>query len=193
MKILKIEEKPLRYLNTFRITYQDRFESQQTWEMVSRQGLERLEDEVFGRQSYSDGAMIVAFNHDRSQVVMIKEYRPIAGGYVYAFPAGLSDANESIETTAVREFKEETGLELHFLGVDGPRYTSVGLTNEKVHIVFGTFSGTISRDFLDGSEDIETVLVDRTEAKRLLQEEEVPIRTALLLRHLFQLPLFDEE
>lgn len=190
MKIKKIEEAPLKYLKSFKITYEDRYQTDQVWELVSRQGLERLEDEALRGVKYTDGTMIVAFNQDRSEVVMIKEYRPVAGSYIYAFPAGLSDADESIETTSTREFKEETGLDFHFLGADGPRYTSVGLSNERVHTVYGTFSGTISQDYLDGSEDIEAIIVNKAEAERLLQEEDVPIRTALILMYLFQLPLY---
>ena len=188
--ILKIEEKPLTYLKTYQIHYRDRFGQEQIWEAVSRQGPHRLFDEITHHVSHSDGSMIVAYNEDRSQVVLVKEYRPIAGGYVYAFPAGLADGDESVASTAPREFKEETGLEFHFEGVDGPRYTSVGLTNERVHTVFGTFSGTISQEFLDGSEDIEAMIVGRDEVMRILAEEEVPIRTAFLLKTMFDLPLF---
>ena len=193
MKILKIEEQPLKYLKTFLITYLDRFSQEQKWEIVSRGGLDRLEDEVYQHTDYTDGAMIVALNESNTQTVMVREYRPVAGGYVYAFPAGLCDEGEPIEVTSVREFKEETGLDFHFQGKDGPRYTTVGLTNERVHTVFGTFSGEISQEYLDGSEDIEAVIVDRDEALRLLKEEEVPIRSAFLLMNLFQIPLFESE
>lgn len=193
MKIIRIDEQPLKYLKTFLITYLDRFSQEQKWEMVSRQGLDRLENEIYHHTAYTDGAMIVAYNESKTKTVMVREYRPVAGGYVYAFPAGLCDEDEEIEITSVREFKEETGLDFHYEGQDGPRYTTVGLTNERVHTVFGTFSGEISQDYLDGSEDIEAVIVDREEAIRLLKEEEVPIRSAFLLMNIFQLPLFDPE
>lgn len=188
--ILKIEEKPLTYLKTYQIHYTDKFGQEKVWEAVSRQGTERLYDEITHHTSYSDGSIIVAYNEDKSQVVLVREYRPIAGRYIYAFPAGLADAGESVEATSVREFKEETGLDFQFEGVDGPRYISIGLTNERAHTVFGTFSGTISQDFLDGSEDIEALIVDREEVIRILAEEEVPFRTAYLLMRIFDLPLY---
>lgn len=188
--ILKIEEKPLTYLKTYQIHYTDKFGQPKVWEMVSRQGQDRLYDEITHHTHHTDGSMIIAYNEDKTNVILVKEYRPVAGRYIYALPAGLSDAEESVETTAIREFKEETGLDLKVEGVDGPRYTSVGLSNERIHAVFGTYSGIISQDFLDGSEDIEALIVDREEAIRILAEEEVPVRTALILMKLFDIPFF---
>lgn len=41
-------------------------------------------------------------------IILVKQYRPPLGKYLIEFPAGLSDENESPETTALRELKEET-------------------------------------------------------------------------------------
>lgn len=192
MKILSIAEGPLRYLKTYTITYEDRHGQPKVWEMVSRGDMQRITREIEKQENVSDGSMIVAFSEDRTQVVMVKEFRVIAGRYIYAFPAGLSDEGESLEQTSVREFKEETGLDFHYEGFEGPRYTSVGLSNEKVHTVFGTFSGSISREYLESSEDIEAVIVDRQEALRILKEEECTIRSAFILYKIFDIPFYTE-
>ncbi|KAL6048503.1 nudix hydrolase-like protein [Balamuthia mandrillaris] len=42
-------------------------------------------------------------------VLLVRQFRPAAGSYCIEFPAGLCDANEPPETTALRELKEETG------------------------------------------------------------------------------------
>lgn len=190
MKILSITEGPLRYLKTYTIAYEDRTGQPKHWEMVSRGDIARFTREIEAQENISDGSMIVAFSEDRTKVVMVKEFRVIAGRYVYAFPAGLSDEGESLEQTSTREFKEETGLDFHYEGYEGPRYTSVGLSNEKVHTVFGTYSGEISQDFLEASEDIEALIVDRAEAIRILKEEECTIRSAFILYKIFDIPFY---
>lgn len=191
MKLLRIEEAPLKYLHTFRLHYLDMQGRERIWEMVSRSGKERLLSTHAG-ENHSDGPMIVAWNEEKSQLVMIREYRIVAGKYLVTFPAGLIDPGESIATAAAREFKEETGLDFHYLAQEGPRYTSVGLSDEKVHTVYGTFSGELSTNYLEASEDIEPFLVDRELAIRLLKEAEITVRSAFCLQMFFRIgPIFD--
>lgn len=191
MKIKEILEGPLDYLKTFKIIYEDRSGKERIWESVSRGDKDRLEREISG-QVYSDGSMIVAWNREKTQLAMVKEFRVAAGHYVYSFPAGLQDDGEEILDSAIREFKEETGLDLRPLGIDGPRYTSIGLSNEKVHTVFGEYSGSLSQDYLEDSEDIIPLLVDKKKALELLEKEDVTIRSAFILRAFFQLPLYEK-
>lgn len=191
MKVKSITQSPLSYLKTFRITYEDKRGKERIWEVASRGSLNRLEREIQG-EVFSDGAMIVAWDEKKEHVAMIREFRVIAGHDVYSFPAGLSDPGEDILLTAKREFKEETGLALHPVGVDKPRFTTVGLTNERVHIVFGYYSGEITTQFQEDNERIIPLLVDRKKAVELLEHEDVTIRSALLLRSIFSLPLYED-
>ncbi len=189
MKIKKVVPTALKYLHSFTIHYLDKNGSEKIWEMVSRGDLDRVEKEM-GGEIISDGTMIVAFNREKTKLLMIKEFRPIANKYIYSFPAGLKDANESIEETAKREFKEETGLDFTYLGYDDARYTSVGLTNERVHTIYGYYSGNISSDYLEETEDIVAFFVSRDEAIEILETKEVSLRASFILRHFFDLPLF---
>ncbi len=191
MKLLCIEEAPLKYLKTLRLHYEDKSGRTRVWEMVSRSGKERLEQDLAGG-NHSDGPMIVAWNEEKTHVVMIREYRVVAGKEIVTFPAGLSDEDESIEAAAIREFKEETGLDFHYLAQEGPRYTSVGLSDEKVHTVYGTFTGELSQKYQEDSEMILPFLVDREEAIRLIHEAEMTVRSAFCLQMFFRIgPLFD--
>lgn len=185
------EKKGLEYLNGYEISYEDSKGKLRKWELVSREGLDRLKSEMFDGKSYSDGTMICAMDKGKEHVVLIREYRVPAGKYLYSMPAGLMDGDEDIMETAKREFYEETGLVLEPVAFDTERYTSVGLSNEKVTIVYGYYEGTPSSDNLEDNEDIEVVIADKSIARRLLSEEEVTIRTALILQRIFNLaPVF---
>lgn len=183
---------PLKYLNSYCITYTTKSGAVRQWELVSRGDLQRVEAEIFQGASFSDGAMIAAINRARTHIVLLREYRVSQGRYVYALPAGLSDPGETIEEAAVREFKEETGLDLEIASVARERYASVGIIDEKITMVYGYYSGMPSQALQSDNEDAEILIVDREAAKALLKNEEVPIRTALVLEHFFKLnPFFD--
>lgn len=192
LKPLKVEKTPLKYLNGYTITYTSKSGALKTWELVSRGGLDRVEQEVFEGASFSDGAMIVAVDLEHRKIVLLKEYRVSQGRYVYALPAGLMDPGETIEAAAIREFKEETGLDLKIQRVQRERYASVGIIDEKITMVYGYYSGSPSKSLQTDHEDAEILFVDRSMAIDLLAKEEVPIRTTLVLEHFFHLnPFFD--
>lgn len=180
----------LKYLKAYAIDYKSKTGKQEVWELASRGSVERLEQEIFEHKSYCDGSVIFATNKAHDHVVVLREFRVGAGRYVYMLPAGLTDANEAIELTAVREFKEETGLELEPVLVEPARYISIGIINERASLVFGYYSGVASTHLQEDHEDAEVLFVDKEEAKRLLAEEEVTFRTALLLQDFFGLNTF---
>ncbi|MGN0251494.1 MAG: NUDIX hydrolase [Oliverpabstia sp.] len=141
-----------------------------------------------------DGVVIYSLygeNHDR--VVLIRQFRYPLGGYVYELPAGLVDPGENYHVAAVRELKEETGLELQPLEVDEiyqkPYFTTVGMTDESCGTVYGYASGEISKKYMEASEEIEVILADRKEVERILREENVALICAYMMMHF----LHDEE
>ena len=141
-----------------------------------------------------DGVAIYSLygeNHDR--VVLIRQYRYPLDGYVYEFPAGLCEPGEDFHTAAVRELHEETGLTFKPLdagfSLEAPRFTSIGLPDESVATVYGYAEGEISSSFMEKSEEIEVVLADKTEIRRILKEENVALICAYQLMHF----LADEE
>ncbi|MCD6435412.1 MAG: NUDIX hydrolase [Clostridiales bacterium] len=192
LNIIDVKKKnKLEYLKSYEISYKNSKEKLCKWELVSRAGIDRLKSEMFDGKSYSDGTMICAMDKEKEHVVLIREFRVSAGKYLYTMPAGIMDEGEDIIETAKREFYEETGLTLMPITFDIERYTSVGLSNEKATIVYGYYKGIPSKDNLEDDEDIEVVIADRMIAKKILKEEEVTIRTALILQHIFDLaPVF---
>ncbi len=180
----------LHFLSCFAIDYRTKSGKEKVWEIVSRGNQNRLERELFKGTSYTDGAMVLATTSDRKQVVMLREHRISAGRDVYMFPAGLIEEGEDVTEAAVREFEEETGLRLKPQYTERERYVSVGITNEKVNIVYGTFEGAPSQVHQSDNEEAEILLIDREEARRILAEEEVAIRSAMLLQAFYSLNPF---
>jgi len=58
----------------------------------------------------------------------------------WAFPGGAMDLGESLPTTAVREVKEETGIDCEITGL-------VGIYTDPKHIIFYTSDGEARQEF----------------------------------------------
>ena len=135
-----------------------------------------------------DGVLIFSlYGEKRDKVVLIRQYRYTIGDYIYEFPAGLVEKDEDYHTAAIRELKEETGLDLVPIDVDEiyqrPYFTTIGLTDESCGTVYGYASGEISSQGEEASEEIEVVLADRKEVRRILKEENVAILCSYMLMH----------
>ena len=106
---------------------------------------------------------------------------------------GLVEPDENYHEGAIRELYEETGLSLSPIQVPDayqkPYFTTVGMTDESCATVYGYASGAISTKAQEDTEEIEVVLADRQEVKRILKEEKVAIMTAYMLMHFLK----DEE
>lgn len=125
------------------------------------------------------------YGQNFDKVILIKQYRYAIGDYIYELPAGLVDNNENIHTTAIREMKEETGLD--FIPYDGgdderPFFSSVGMTDECCSTVYGYSKGTPSVNNQEQSEEIEIIIADEKEVRRILKEENVCMKTAYQLK-----------
>ena len=141
-----------------------------------------------------DGVIVYSiYGEKKDKVVLIRQYRYTLGGYVYEFPAGLVEPGDDFHQAAVREMYEETGLTLHPLKVDAafekPYFTTVGMTDESCATVYGYAEGEINTEAQEDSEEIEVILADRSEVRRILKEERVAIMCAYMLMHFLK----DEE
>ena len=125
-----------------------------------------------------DGVILYGvYGEQKDRLVLIRQYRYPIGGYVYEFPAGLLDEGETAAEAGIREMFEETGL--NFRPMDGdcyqrPFFTSVGMTDESCAMCFG---------YQESSEDIQVVLADRDECRRILKEENVAVMCAYMMMH----------
>ena len=72
------------------------------------------------------------------QVVMIRQFRHAADGYIWEIPAGRLDAGEGPEACARRELREETGFEAAHLERLTTIHTTPGFTDERIHLFAAT-------------------------------------------------------
>lgn len=140
------------------------------------------------RKNQADGVIIYAlYGEQQDRVVLIRQYRYSIGNYIYEFPAGLVDEGEDFHAAGMRELKEETGLDFHPISVDSiysnPYFTTIGMTDEACAAVYGTATGEISKEGLEDTEDIEVILADKEEVRRILKEEHVALMCAYQLMH----------
>lgn len=134
----------------------------------------------------ADGVVIYpVYRPDPGKLVVIRQFRYPVNGYIYEVPAGLVDAGEDPAEAAVREMKEETGLDftLYREGSDAlmrPFVQSQGMSDECDVTVFGYADGVLNPGAQEATEDIEVFLADKDEIRRILREELVSLRAAYL-------------
>jgi ADP-ribose pyrophosphatase len=71
---------------------------------------------------------------DDPQLLLIRQYRYAAEGYLYEIPAGRLDPGEDPEACALRELQEETGCTAARVERLTTIYTTPGFTDEKIHL-----------------------------------------------------------
>ena len=72
------------------------------------------------------------------QVLLIRQYRYAAEGYLYEIPAGRLNPGEAPRDCALRELKEETGCTAGHVEHLFTMYTTPGFTDEKIHLFMAT-------------------------------------------------------
>jgi ADP-ribose pyrophosphatase len=163
--------KKLKFATLFAISYQDQKGRTKQWEMVSRKERPKC---ITGEIQRPDAAIVVPYHKQEQKLVVIKEFRVPMGGHQFGFPAGLLDSSEDVAAAAGRELREETGLELVRIYRSSPAvFSSAGLTDESIAMVFAEVDGTPDNHHNEDSEDIEIYLMDRQEVKNLLRRREI--------------------
>jgi ADP-ribose pyrophosphatase len=86
------------------------------------------------RHSGASAVVPLLDNGNEPKVVLIRQYRYAADGYIYEVPAGRLATGEAPELCAARELKEETGYSAEVFRKLTTIYTTPGFTDEKIHI-----------------------------------------------------------
>jgi ADP-ribose pyrophosphatase len=102
------------------------------------------------------GAAAVVPMKEDGTVILIRQYRHAAGGYIYEIPAGKLHPGEDPKLCAARELQEEIGYRADSLVLLTSILTTPGFTDEVIHIYKGT-GLTKGKQDLDHDEVIEIV------------------------------------
>jgi ADP-ribose pyrophosphatase len=112
-------------------------------------------------------AAVVPLKHDGT-VLLIRQFRHAAGGFIYEIPAGKLHPGEDPTVCAARELEEEIGYRAGRLDLLSSIFTAPGFTDEVIHIYKAT-ELTTGRQHLDRDEILEIIEVSLLESIRMIE------------------------
>lgn len=162
-----------RFLNLFSASYTDQSRKSKEWIFASRH---EGENPLLKHYRHPDAVVIVPFHMAAGKLIIVREFRVALGGYQYGFPAGLLDPGETIEQAGRRELFEETGLTVNRVLKKSPAvFSSSGLTDESISMLYVECNGTPTDKRHSDSEDIEVVMVSRQQASDLTADHDLKL------------------
>ena len=114
------------------------------------------------------GAAAVVPLKDDGMVVLIRQFRHAAGGFIYEIPAGKLHPGEDPRICAARELEEEVGYSTGRLELLSSIFTAPGFTDEVIHIYKAT-ELKAGRQQLDRDEVLEVMELPLPEAMKMIE------------------------
>lgn len=109
---------------------------------------------------------------DEPQILLIRQYRYAADGYIYEIPAGRLEADELPDACARRELKEETGCSADRIELLTSILPTPGFCDEVIHLFLaaGLTHGEHNRE---ADEFVDMVMLRLSEALEMIQSGEI--------------------
>ncbi|KAH7110266.1 NUDIX hydrolase domain-like protein [Dactylonectria macrodidyma] len=157
--ITKISDMPIedaKWITLHKIEYIDQVGVSRTWEVAARK--------TRGKHGVDAVAMANVLLHPSKppSTMLVIQYRPPLDAFTVEWPAGLIDAEETVEEAAVREFKEETGYDCQLLDVSPPQAADPGMSSANMQMAM------VEVHLDEGDEEPEQRLEDGEHIQRVL-------------------------
>jgi ADP-ribose pyrophosphatase len=115
-------------------------------------------------------AVVPFLSEDR--ILLLRQYRHAAGGYIWEIPAGKLDPGEEPRACAERELAEETGYRAGRIEPTGVLLTTPGFTDERIYL-YSAFDLEPGATAHEASEVIELHEVPFAEALAMVDRGEI--------------------
>ncbi|HSA61198.1 MAG TPA: NUDIX hydrolase [Nitrospiraceae bacterium] len=115
------------------------------------------------------GAAAVVPMKDSETVVLIRQFRHAAGGFIFEIPAGKLNPGEDPLSCASRELEEEVGYRASSFELLSSIFTAPGFADEVIHIYKATGLSK-GRQQLDRDEVLDVIEMPLSEAVKNIEE-----------------------
>ena len=115
------------------------------------------------------GAALVVPFVSRDRVIMLRQLRPVVGGYIYEFVAGTLDNGEKPLNCAKREIIEETGYTAGRFKCLGKIHPVPGYSTEVIHIFAASGLKKLDKHTPEPDEVIESHVMTRAQVRRFFK------------------------
>ncbi|WP_303727829.1 NUDIX domain-containing protein [Denitrobacterium detoxificans] len=148
-QLIKVDQVSDGWIKKYVLTYRLPNGREFAYEAVSRKKYDAYLEEL--RNMASDAphmqapdAVCIVPRTRSNELVLIREFRYPLNSWCIAFPAGLVEPGESLESAVERELSEETGYALardeqgcaHVNPLSQPGFSSAGMSEETVQVVY---------------------------------------------------------
>ena len=136
---------------------------------------------------HSGASAVIPFLGDPSgddpAILLIRQYRYAADGFIYEIPAGRLEPGEPPATCAARELREETGCTAEKMEHLYTMFTTPGFTDEKIYLFVAT--GLVRGDSaLEADEFVEVVPTQMSAALNMIKDGTITdAKTALSIMY----------
>lgn len=131
---------------------------------------------------HSGGAAVLPILDD-GRVVLLRQFRPAAGGMLWEIPAGRLEPGEAPADCVIRELREEAGYRAGRLDRLGELLPAVGYSTERIHLFLARDLEMVPQA-PEPDEYLEVIVLTATEALALVDRGAIPdakTQLALLL------------
>jgi ADP-ribose pyrophosphatase len=116
---------------------------------------------------------------DDGRVVLLRQFRPAAGGVIWEIPAGRMESGETPADCVIRELAEEAGYQSQQLESLGEMLPAVGFCTERIYL-FVARGLTAVPQALEPDEYLEVLPLDAEEALAMVDRGEISDGKTLL-------------